>query len=134
MNLTAFGRIIFGSADRQPGSRGHATDRPETYRFPSETSGGFEKSEVVAQSAKKLTRGQSVEGFLLGYHAISRTRAQTQASATKGELVRQTDSPKREVQPKGSAGGGYGFISGTLKNEMVARPRLASKWNRGTCR
>jgi hypothetical protein len=26
------------------------------------------------------------------------------------------------------------FISGVLKNEMVARPRLASKWNRGTCR
>jgi hypothetical protein len=41
---------------------------PATYRFPGETSGGFDKSQVIAQFRKTLTRGRPVEGFLLGYH------------------------------------------------------------------
>ena len=41
---------------------------PETYRFPGQTSGGFDKSQVIVQSGKKLTRGRFVKGFLLGYH------------------------------------------------------------------
>ncbi len=41
---------------------------PRTYRFPGQTSGGFDKSEVIVQSGKTLTRGRSVEGLLLGYH------------------------------------------------------------------
>lgn len=42
---------------------------PQTYRFPGQTSGGFDKSDIIVQSGKTLTRGQSVEGFLLGYDA-----------------------------------------------------------------
>jgi hypothetical protein len=41
---------------------------PEIYRFPGQTSGGIDKSAVIVQSGKKLTRGRSVEGFLLGCH------------------------------------------------------------------
>jgi hypothetical protein len=41
---------------------------PEIYRFPGETSGGFHRSELIPQSGKTLTRGQPVEGFLLGTH------------------------------------------------------------------
>jgi hypothetical protein len=39
-----------------------------TKPFPGQTSGEFDKSEVIVQSGK-LTRGRSVEGFLLGYHS-----------------------------------------------------------------
>jgi hypothetical protein len=41
---------------------------PEIYRFPGETSGGFHRSDVIPQSGKTLTRGQAVQGFLLGTH------------------------------------------------------------------
>jgi hypothetical protein len=41
---------------------------PATYRFPGETSGGFDRSQLIARSCKTLTRGQAVEGFLLGSH------------------------------------------------------------------
>jgi len=42
---------------------------PQTYRFPGQTSGGFDRSQVIVQSAKTITRERSIEGFLLGYHA-----------------------------------------------------------------
>jgi hypothetical protein len=41
---------------------------PQTYGFPRQTSGGFDKSEVLIQSAKTLTHGQSVYGFVFGQH------------------------------------------------------------------
>jgi hypothetical protein len=41
---------------------------PPTCKFPGQVHGGFDKSQLIVQFGKKLTRGQSVEGFLLGYH------------------------------------------------------------------
>jgi hypothetical protein len=42
---------------------------PEIYTFPGQTSGGFHRSDVIPQSGKTLTRGQVLEGFLLGSHS-----------------------------------------------------------------
>ena len=41
---------------------------PEIYRFPGERSGGFHRSQLIAQSGKTLTRREPLEGFLLGFH------------------------------------------------------------------
>jgi hypothetical protein len=56
---------------------------PQTYRFPGQTSGGFDKSEVIVQFGK-LTRGRCVEGFLRGHTLIASRGAFAMAPKFRG--------------------------------------------------
>jgi hypothetical protein len=40
---------------------------PQTYKFPNEKTGGYDRSDVIARSNVILRRGQTISGFLLGY-------------------------------------------------------------------